>query len=108
MPCRAALAAIDYIEKHDLMNQAVAAENKFRAKLDGKPGVKGIRGIGLMLGVMLDGEIAKKVEKNCFEEGLIVNAVRPDVVRLTPPLIISDSEIEKACEIFLKSVVEQS
>ena len=60
-----------------------------------------------MLGVMLSSEVAKKVEKACFEAGLIVNAVRPDVVRLTPPLIVSDSEIDQACEILTRKIEEE-
>jgi len=107
VPCRAALAAIDYIEENDLMTKAVSAEKLFRERLSDKAGITGLRGIGLMLGVMLESEIAKKVEKACFEAGMIVNAVRPNVVRLTPPLIISDSEIEQACEILVKAVAEQ-
>ena len=106
VPCRAALAAIDYIEENDLMTKAVSAEKLFRERLSDKAGIAGLRGIGLMLGVMLESEIAKKVEKACFEAGMIVNAVRPNVVRLTPPLIISDSEIEQACEILVKAVAE--
>lgn len=107
VPCRAALAAIDYIEKNDLMAKAVAAEARIRKAFEYKPGVRGVRGVGLMLGVMLSSEVAKKVEKACFEAGLIVNAVRPDVVRLTPPLIVSDSEIDQACEILTRKIEEE-
>ena len=60
------------------------------------PGVAEVRGRGLMLGVVLDEAVAKLVVKHGLEQGLIVNAPGEDVIRLTPPLVITDDEIEEA------------
>lgn len=60
------------------------------------PGVTEVRGRGLMLGVVLDEAVAKLVVKHGLEKGLIVNAPGEDVIRLTPPLVITDDEIEEA------------
>ena len=60
------------------------------------PGVTQVRGRGLMLGVVLDEAVAKLVVKHGLEEGLILNAPGSDVIRLTPPLVITDDEIVEA------------
>lgn len=60
------------------------------------PGVTQVRGRGLMLGVVLDEAVAKLVVKHGLDQGLIVNAPGDDVIRLTPPLVITDDEIEEA------------
>ena len=60
------------------------------------PGVAQVRGRGLMLGVVLDEAVAKLVVKHGLEEGLILNAPGENVIRLTPPLVITDDEIVEA------------
>lgn len=62
------------------------------------PGVKEVRGRGLMLGVVLEKPVAKRVVKLGLEHGVILNAPADDVIRLTPPLVISDEEIAQAVE----------
>jgi acetylornithine/N-succinyldiaminopimelate aminotransferase len=53
-----------------------------------------VRGSGLLLGVVLRDPMALEVELAARQQGVIVNAVRPDVVRLAPPLILSDGDAE--------------
>ncbi|MFV8382418.1 acetylornithine transaminase [Corynebacterium hindlerae] len=62
------------------------------------PQVDHVRGRGLMLGVVLKGEWAKQAVAKSPEYGVIVNAPSASVLRLTPPLIISDEEIEAAVQ----------
>lgn len=62
------------------------------------PGVKDVRGRGLMLGVVLDAEVAKLVVTHGLERGVILNAPSDTVIRLTPPLVINDEEIRQAAE----------
>jgi len=61
--------------------------------------VSGTRGLGLLRGVELHEEIAPQVVAAALERGLIANAVRPNVVRLMPPLTVSAQEIDRATEI---------
>lgn len=68
------------------------------------PGVAQVRGRGLMLGVVLDEAVAKLVVKHGLEEGLILNAPGENVIRLTPPLVISDDEIAEAMERFARAI----
>ncbi len=62
------------------------------------PGVREIRGRGLMLGVVLDAPVAKQAVTAGFDHGLILNAPADDVIRLTPPLVITEDEIDASIE----------
>ena len=66
--------------------------------------VTGVRGKGLLWGVEFRREMAEEVTLACLEGGLIVNNVRPNVLRLSPPLIVSDEELEQGLAI-LESVL---
>ena len=68
------------------------------------PGVAQVRGRGLMLGVVLDEAVAKLVVKQGLEEGLILNAPGENVIRLTPPLVISDDEIAEAIQRLARAI----
>ncbi|MEK9737593.1 MAG: aminotransferase class III-fold pyridoxal phosphate-dependent enzyme, partial [Candidatus Nanopelagicales bacterium] len=57
-----------------------------------------VRGEGLLLGVVLTEPRAAEVEAACRAEGLIVNAVAPDVVRMAPPLVLSDEDLDAVAE----------
>ena len=60
------------------------------------PGVVSVRGAGLLLAAQLDQPVAKEVAARALEQGLLVNAVRPDAVRVAPPLLVRDEEIDAA------------
>ena len=72
------------------------------------PGVKEVRGRGLMLGVVLEQPVAKRVVKLGLEHGVILNAPADDVIRLTPPLVISDEEIAQAARRLAAAIAEAS
>ena len=54
----------------------------------------GVRGAGLLLGVTLAAPVSGALQTALLEAGFLTNAVRPDVLRLAPPLIISAEQIE--------------
>jgi acetylornithine aminotransferase len=58
------------------------------------PLVDYVRGRGLLRGVVLTAPHAKAVESAAREAGFLVNAAAPDVVRLAPPLIITEAQIK--------------
>lgn len=62
------------------------------------PGVQEVRGRGLMVGVVLDEAVAKLVVKQGLERHVILNAPSDSVIRITPPLVISDDEIAQAVD----------
>ena len=92
----AALATLRTMLSIDAPQRAAEASKRLVARLSDLDGVVSIRGEGLLLGVVLDGPIAGDVVARALSNGLIVNAVRPDVVRFTPPITISDEEINEA------------
>jgi acetylornithine aminotransferase len=67
-------------------------------------GVKEVRGAGLLIGIEFNKPIAKKVAKRCEKLGVLVNGNSETVIRIAPPLIVSDREIMKFVKIFAQSV----
>lgn len=95
--CAAANAVLEIVD------DAFCAEVRekgayFAEKLTAIGGVDHVRGRGLMLGVVLDKPVAKEAVKQGFDHGLILNAPAEDIIRLTPPLIISHEEMDAAVE----------
>lgn len=66
--------------------------------LEKLPHVTGVRAAGLLIGVDLDIE-AKTVELACMEQGLLVNSVRAQTLRLAPPLVLTEEDVQEALEI---------
>ncbi|KKO78777.1 acetylornithine aminotransferase [Corynebacterium minutissimum] len=69
-----------------------------RQEIGKSPAVQSVRGRGLMLGVVLNKSVAKEVVAAGLQHGLILNAPSSEVVRLTPPLVITDEELTQAVE----------
>ena len=95
LACRAALAVLDLLEQGRLAERAAALGEalleRLRRALGGVPGVVEIRGRGLIIGVMLDRPCGELVER-ALGLGLLINVTAERVVRLLPPLILSDAE----------------
>lgn len=95
LACRAALAVLDILEQGRLAERAAelgeALLERLRRALDGVPGVVEIRGRGLIIGVLLDRPCGELVER-ALGLGLLINVTAERVVRLLPPLILSDAE----------------
>ncbi|MEO7981870.1 MAG: acetylornithine transaminase [Sporichthyaceae bacterium] len=94
--CAAALAVLDTIEADGLLERAAALGKTLSAGISAieHPLVAGVRGAGLMLGVVLTAPVAAAVEAAARTHGFLVNAVAPDVVRLVPPLVLTDTQAE--------------
>jgi acetylornithine aminotransferase len=92
--CAAALAVLDTIERDGLLDRAKALGEWLTIAIDdlGHPMVDHVRGTGLMLGIVLRAPVATRAEAALRELGFLVNAVAPDVLRLVPPLVLTDTE----------------
>lgn len=101
LACRAALAVLDTIEQEDLLARAAALGERlltrFRRALGGLPGVRAVRGRGLMLGIELESPCTGLVAA-ALEQRLLLNVTADRVIRLLPPLILSDAEAERIAE----------
>jgi predicted acetylornithine/succinylornithine family transaminase len=95
-----ACAVVDEILRPGFLKSVRCRGNRLRAGLDaltaGHPHVAEARGIGLIQGLVLDGRPASAVVDGCRERGLLVLSAGVEVVRLLPPLIVSESEIDAA------------
>ena len=97
--CAASYAAVSEIVDKKLSENAKEMGNYFRAQLDVLPHVKEVRGLGLLVGVEFDDDIAAHVKHEAFENKLLMSVVKPNVIRMVPPLIVTKEEIDKAVEI---------
>jgi acetylornithine aminotransferase len=104
--CAAALAVLETVEREDLMSRAKYIEAEFVAHISLAPGVDHVRGAGAMLGVVLTHENAAAVEAKARELGLIINAPSPNVLRIVPPLVITDSELQAGIELLTQALGE--
>lgn len=95
--CTAAgLAVVRTLDADDLVHRADVAGKTLASGIEaiGHPLVDHVRGRGLLLGVVLREPAAKNVETAARDAGFLVNAAAPDVVRLAPPLIITDKQVD--------------
>lgn len=100
----AARAVLATMEAEDVPARARRAGERLAAALEALPGVASVRGLGLLLGVELDGHDAKAVAARLLELGAVVNAVTPTALRLAPSLLITDDEIDLAVSLIEKAL----
>lgn len=94
--CAAALAVLDTVVSDGLLDRATQAGDRLAdgiAALD-HPLIAGVRGLGLWRAVVLTAPAAAATEAALREAGFLVNAVAPDALRLAPPLVIADDDID--------------
>jgi len=96
--CAAGLAVLDTLERDRLAARAEALGSRLLADLadalSGVAGVEEIRGLGLLIGIELDRPCGELVGR-ALEQGLLINVTAERVVRLLPPLIMSDDETDQ-------------
>lgn len=107
LACAVGATVVDEIVNNNLPARAGALGErmmgKFRERLGNLNNVKDIRGKGLMIGIELDSPCADLVGK-ALERGLLINVTVDKVIRLLPPLIISDEEADRICDIVCELV----
>jgi predicted acetylornithine/succinylornithine family transaminase len=92
----AAKATLAVMEAEDVCGRAQRAGALLSAGLAALPGVVSVRGAGLLLAAQLAEPVAKEAAALALGAGLLVNAVRPDAIRVAPPLLVSDAELGRA------------
>jgi acetylornithine aminotransferase len=96
--CRVGLTVINELESRNLVARAGELGEKllqgFNSSLHNQPGVKDIRGRGLMVGIELDRPCAELVGK-ALESGLLINVTAGNVIRLLPPYILTNEETDE-------------
>lgn len=103
--CAAARAVLDTVDD-DFLAHVRARSEQLAAGLADLSGVNYVRGRGLMLGVVLEKPIAKATVAAGYRHGLILNAPAPDVIRITPPLVITEEDVTEALRRFAAALSE--
>jgi len=107
LACATAHTVLDVIVRDNLCARAATLGLKLKqalmARIGDHPRVRGIRGKGLMLGVEFDGP-AHDMKQIGLDEGVLFSVTAETVVRLLPPLIMSDEELDELIERFVRTV----
>ncbi|MDT5351440.1 MAG: acetylornithine/N-succinyldiaminopimelate aminotransferase [Mycobacterium sp.] len=92
----AALAVLRVLAADDLVRRAEVLGKSLRHGIESlsHPLIDHVRGRGLLVGVVLTGPRAKDAEAAARTAGFLVNAAAPDVIRLAPPLVITEAQID--------------
>jgi len=100
--CAAALAVLDTIERDGLLARATTLGQRLRNGIEAikDPLVSHVRGHGLWLGVVLREPVAAAIETAAREAGFLLNAAAPDVLRLAPPLVLTQVQVEAFLQAF--------
>jgi acetylornithine/succinyldiaminopimelate/putrescine aminotransferase len=104
--CAGGLAALEVLLNENLADSVPAKEALFR-KLLVHPAIKELRGKGLMLAMELESfELNKKIIDRCIEHGVITDWFLhcSNSMRIAPPLIITQQQIEQACAVILEAL----
>jgi acetylornithine/N-succinyldiaminopimelate aminotransferase len=107
LSCSAALAVLQTLVIEDLAEQAAAMGARMldglRGQLGGVEHVVEIRGRGLMIGVEL-GHPCGDLVQQALAEGLLINVAAEKVIRLLPPLVFTDTQVDQTVEIVTRLV----
>jgi acetylornithine aminotransferase len=89
-------ATLAVMESEDVCRRARVGGERLATGLERLPGVVSVRGAGLLLAAQLEAPVAKEAAAWALAHGLLVNPVRPDAIRVAPPLLVRDDEIDTA------------
>ena len=95
--CAAALATLAIVRDESLCERAEKIGDHIKAELASVLSGRGsIRGRGALLAIVLDEPVARSVADRAFEKGVLVNEIGEHIVRLCPPLVISELDLDEA------------
>lgn len=107
LAARAALSVIEILESSNLVQRAKELGNRFldgfKQSLSGTNGIKEIRGKGLMIGIEFETDCPRLVDL-ALEEKLLINITAGNIIRLLPPLIMTNEEADDVVMILSKVI----
>jgi predicted acetylornithine/succinylornithine family transaminase len=103
----AAACAVMELLRAGLLERVQQAGERLSQRLAAIPHTAGERGLGLLRALLLSDDSATKVVGRARDMGLLVNSIGDRVVRLAPPLTVSDEEIDQAAEMLARAVGER-
>ena len=90
----------------EVARKGKSIERRLNSMADRFPSIREVRGKGLMWAVQFSSDIGERLTNDALAAGLILNNVRPNAVRIVPPLTVTDDELEEGLAI-LEHVIEQ-
>lgn len=106
LACAVGYATMQYLIKHDIAGNADRVGKYLIEQLNGLkakyPVITDVRGRGLLVAFEFSSDIGQNVLMDCLANGLLVNKVKPNAIRLMPPLIITNKDVDKAIAILDK------
>ena len=109
LACAAALATLNVVERDGLLDNAQhmgkLLRELFAERLANVPGVRDIRGRGLMIGIELDRPCGDLVGR-ALDKGLLINVTVDNVIRLLPPLVLREAEARSLTDILVPLIAE--
>jgi acetylornithine/LysW-gamma-L-lysine aminotransferase len=110
LACAAGLAAIEAYRNEGLITRSATLganmRNQLRGALEGVAIVRDIRGLGLMIAVELRTKVAPVLKSLMLNHGVIALPAGPTVLRLLPPLVITEKEIDIGVQAIAKAIKE--
>jgi len=104
----AAYATLKYVIDNEIADNAAKVGQYLMARLNDLKEkysfITDVRGRGLLLAIEFDREIGQDILDACLENGMLINRLKPNAIRLIPPLIIGNSEVDEALGILDKSL----
>jgi len=102
----AGLAAIEFIESKKILGKVEKQGAHLMQELALIPGVKEVRGAGLLLGIELESLKASDVSDAMRSAGVLVNAANATTIRIAPALIVTDAQVNKFISLFRKVIAD--
>jgi acetylornithine/N-succinyldiaminopimelate aminotransferase len=103
VPCAAALATLDVLEKEGLIANAAEVGGYFKNALEdiqqASDLVVEVRGTGLMLALQLNQDVAPAIAQSALERGFVINHIGPNILRFLPPLLVTTGEVDQLLQV---------
>ncbi|MEP6666080.1 MAG: acetylornithine transaminase [Nocardioidaceae bacterium] len=103
-----ALAVLDVIERDGLLEQVQKVGGRLSSALASLPGVSVVRGRGLLLAADVPSGTAPALCRAALDAGVIVNDCTPNTLRLAPPLILEDADVQQAAPVLAAVLTAQT
>lgn len=106
---KVAAKVLELVDRPDRLKRVRELGERIRTGLEGSDGVEEVRGRGLMLGIGLgEGLDAPGIRDSLLERGLVLNAPRPDTLRLLPTFVMSDDQADGGVALIAEAIREAS
>ena len=102
LTCAAAFAVVDYVVQNDIPAHVITVGQRLREGLNAIESrhefITQVRGMGLLQALQFNSDVSAQIVSLCNQDGLLLNPLRPNALRLMPPLTVTPQEVDMALE----------